>query len=122
MREAVVLSARLRSPTQQARLGYFGSWTDKPSKLSKRYFATLLSQKWTRQDTPAGREQYKATGVDLYAMPTDMAIVWDPEFQAIAKEYIKGEKAVFLRDFSAAWSKVMNADRFDGPGRNLCDY
>lgn len=44
--EAVVLSARPRSPSQQKRLGFSGSWTPKPSKLDNSYFKLLLEQDW----------------------------------------------------------------------------
>jgi hypothetical protein len=45
-REAVVLSARPRSPLQQHRLGFSGSWDPHPSQLSNQYFKLLLEQEW----------------------------------------------------------------------------
>ena len=39
---------------------------------------------------------------------------------AIAEEYASDE-ALFLQEFSDAWVKMMNSDRFDGPAGNLCD-
>lgn len=44
--EAVVLSARPRSPSHQKRLGYSGSWSPNPSALSNSYFKLLLEQDW----------------------------------------------------------------------------
>lgn len=44
--EAVVLSARPRSPSQQRRLGFSGSWDPRPSQLSNKYFKLLLEQDW----------------------------------------------------------------------------
>jgi hypothetical protein len=44
--EAVVLSARPRSPSQQQRLGFSGSWSPNPSTLSNSYFKLLLEQDW----------------------------------------------------------------------------
>lgn len=49
-----------------------------------------------------------------------MVIRDDPEFSAIAKEYAANNK-LFLQAFKAAWTKVMNADRFKGPAGNICD-
>jgi hypothetical protein len=44
--ESVVLSARPRSPLQQQRLGFSGSWDSNPSQLSNKYFKLLLEQEW----------------------------------------------------------------------------
>lgn len=44
--EAIVLSARPRSPSHQKRLGYSGSWSPHPSALSNSYFKLLLEQDW----------------------------------------------------------------------------
>jgi hypothetical protein len=41
-----VLSARPRSPSQQQRLGFSGSWSPNPSTLSNSYFKLLLEQDW----------------------------------------------------------------------------
>ncbi len=68
----------------------------------------------------AGKDEYKAKGKALWMKPSDIVIKTDPEFSAIAKEYAT-DNAKFLQDFKAAWTKVMNADRFKGPAANVCD-
>ena len=47
-------------------------------------------------------------------VPSDMAVLWDRPLLAIAQSYASNNDA-FLYDFVNAWTKVMNADRFDGP-------
>jgi catalase-peroxidase len=49
----------------------------------------------------------------------DLALLQD-EFLPIVQLYAS-ENDHFLTMFSAAWTKLMNADRFDGPFGNLCD-
>ena len=51
---------------------------------------------------------------------TDMQLRWEPNLAAIAEEYASDE-ALFLQEFSDAWVKMMNIDRFNGPAGNLCD-
>ena len=45
-------------------------------------------------------------------LPSDLALVHDPELLAIPEEYAS-DNGVFIEEFTDAWSKVMNADRFD---------
>lgn len=59
-------------------------------------------------------------GQYVYMTPSDMVIKRDRELAAIAKEYAT-DKHLFVREFAAAWTKVMNADRFKGPAGNECD-
>ncbi|KAG2424571.1 hypothetical protein HXX76_014451 [Chlamydomonas incerta] len=120
-REAVALAARPRSPSQQQRLGYSGSWTHTPSRVSNQYFKVLLGETWLRTNSSEGLEEFAAAGgKGLFMTPTDLAIKWDPEMLAIAQEFAADNKA-FLQTFAGAWTRLMNADRFDGPDRNLCD-
>jgi catalase (peroxidase I) len=119
-REMVALSARLRSPTQQQRLGYTAkTWTTNPGVLSNQYFKTLLLEDWQKVVSGAGKEEYKAVGKTLYMMPSDLVLKWDAEFAAIAQEYAS-DNTEFKKAFASAWTKVMNADRFKGPDGNMC--
>ena len=50
---------------------------------------------------------------------TTQAIKYRPEFKHWADRYISaGDDAAWARDFAYAWTKIMNADRFDGPVNN----
>ena len=56
----------------------------------------------------------------IYMTPEDLAIRDDEDLAQIARRYAADE-AAFVAAFGAAWNKVMNADRFDGPASNACD-
>lgn len=58
-------------------------------------------------------------GQELYMTPDDLAIKQHGPWKAIAQEYA-ADDALFVRAFAAAWTKVMNADRFKGPAGSLC--
>eukprot|EP00198_Chlamydomonas_reinhardtii_P000393 XP_001689728.1 catalase/peroxidase [Chlamydomonas reinhardtii] len=122
LREAVALAARPRSPSQQRRLGYSGAWTPAPSRLSNQYFKVLLGEAWQRGYSSEGLEEFSAAGggKGLFMTPSDLAIKWDAEMLAIAQEFASDNTA-FLQTFAAAWTRLMNADRFDGPDGNLCN-
>jgi hypothetical protein len=49
----------------------------------------------------------------------DLAIKQHEPWKSIAEGYAACN-AKFLRDFAAAWTKVMNADRFRGPSGSEC--
>lgn len=42
----------------------------------------------------------------LMMLPTDLALIQDPKFKPIVEEYAK-DKAVFFKDFAAAFGKLM---------------
>jgi catalase (peroxidase I) len=119
--ETVVLSARLRSPAQMGRMGYYGTWSTNISVLSNQYFITLLAETWQPyMVTGSGNLQYKAMGKELYMVQTDMNLIWDPTYLAYVQNFA-ADINYFLTTFSAAWTKIMNIDRFAGPAGNLCN-
>jgi catalase (peroxidase I) len=120
-REMVVLSARPRSLVHQGRLGYTPkTWSTDASKLSNEYFQVLLSEKWENVTSPSGLFEYKAAGKDLYMVQTDMNIRYESDWLALVQEYAASND-LFLTDFSKAWTKLMNIDRFNGPTGNVCN-
>lgn len=119
-RETVALSARLRSPGQMSRSGYYGSWTENVGKLSHEYFKTLLTSTWSEFKVPnSGKVQYKAEGQDIFMTAADLNLKWDDTYLAISQDFAS-DNEVFLKEFKSAWVKLMNLDRFDGPTRNVC--
>ena len=46
-------------------------------------------------------------------LPSDIALLHDPELLALVEEFASDAKG-FADEFEGAWTKVMNADRFDG--------
>lgn len=118
--EGVVLAGRPRSPAYMKAQGYGDKEWGNPKELSNAYFKTLTGNEWEKVKLPNGKDVYKAKGKEIYMLPSDIAIRDDPEFGTIAKEFAS-DNGKFLGEFQAAWTKMMNADRFKGPAGNVCD-
>jgi len=119
--EVVVLSARLRSPAQMARIGYYGTWSMNISLLSNQYFITLLGETWQPYMVPgSGYLQYKAAGKELYMVQTDLNLIWDASYLAYVQNFAS-DNNYFLNFFTATWTKIMNIDRYSGPAGNVCN-
>ncbi|KAI8473491.1 MAG: putative catalase-peroxidase [Monoraphidium minutum] len=118
--EAVALAAAPRSAGQQKRRGYSGAWGGGAAQLSNGYFKTLMGSEWAKAKSAGGKEEYAAKGKnDVFMMPSDLAIRNDAELSAIAKGYA-ADNSKFVKAFAAAWTKMMNADRFKGPVGSAC--
>jgi catalase/peroxidase HPI len=120
-REMVALQARLRSSVLQNNTGY-KVWTDKLNVLSNQYFKVLLNDTnvWEAYTNPDSmKKQYRAQGKDIYMLPSDIALLQDPSYMTIAEDFASDD-SMFRREFATAWTKVVNADRFDGPVRSVC--
>jgi len=116
--EVVVLSARLRSASLLHKNGYEGTWATN-NVLSNQYFTTLKAETWQNYTVPvSGHLQYKAAGKNLYILSNDLNLLNDSNYKTVVDKYT--DNTVFLNDFRAAWAKLMNMDRFDGPVSNLC--
>jgi catalase-peroxidase len=96
-----------------------GAFTQRPGELTNDFFVNLLDMKteWRKSaqaehvyeglDRSTGKVQWTASAVDLIFGANS-------ELRAIAEVYGSDDaKEKFVRDFVAAWSKVMNLDRFD---------
>ena len=95
-----------------------GVFTDRPGTLSNDFFANLLdmSTAWSKSDTEGlyeGRD--RQTGeVKWTATPVDLIFGSNSELRAIAELYAAADgQEPLVRDFVAAWDKVMSLDRFD---------
>lgn len=118
-REWVALSGRVRSAFQLHAMGYAErSWTADPEHLSNLYFTTLLTETW-QPVSVNGTTQYKAADKDIYMLETDLHLRTEASLLAIVQDFASNN-TVFLAEFAAAWTKVMNNDRFSGPASNLC--
>ena len=96
-----------------------GVFTNRPEALTNDFFVNLLDMntEWsatsTAQDVFEGRDrrtgERKWTGTKV-----DLVFGSNSELRAIAEVYgCDDAQQVFVRDFVAAWNKVMNLDRFD---------
>ena len=106
----------LNANTGQSEHGVF---TDRPGSLTNDFFANLLDMntEWSAssasQDVFEGRDvstgELKWTGTRA-----DLVFGSNSELRAIAEVYgCDDAQEVLVRDFVAAWDKVMNLDRFD---------
>lgn len=117
--EGVALAGGLRSPAHQKALGYSGSWSSQPDRLSNEFFKVLLANTWEPTKSASGKDEFKAKGkAGVFITPADHVLLSEP-YLAVVKQYA-ADNAKFLRDFSAAWTRRMNADRFRGPAGNTC--
>jgi catalase-peroxidase len=96
-----------------------GVFTDRPGTLSNDFFVNLLDMDTAWQataDTPdvfEGRDR-KSGKVKWTATRVDLVFGSNSQLRALAEAYAQDDaQAKFVADFVAAWTKVMNADRFD---------
>ena len=95
-----------------------GVFTDKPGTLTNDFFVNLLdmSTSWKKSstgDTYQGMDA-KTGKVKYTATPVDLIFGSNTELRAIAETYaFDNAKEQFAKDFTKAWVKVMQADRFD---------
>jgi catalase-peroxidase len=96
-----------------------GAFTKRPGTLTNDFFVNLLdmSTKWQKSTAPGGllEGHDRATGVHKWTgTVVDLVFGSNSQLRALAEVYASsdGEKE-FVEDFAAAWSKVMNLDRFD---------
>jgi catalase-peroxidase len=101
---------------QQSPLGVF---TTTPGALTNDFFANLLDMGTTWQPTSADANTFEgldaATGkVKWTGSRVDLVFGSNSELRALAEVYASDDaKEKFVKDFVAAWDKVMNLDRFD---------
>jgi len=93
-----------------------GVFTAKPETLSNDFFVNLLDMKteWKAAgDTFEGRDR-KTGKVKWTGTRVDLVFGSNSQLRALAEVYASADaKEKFVKDFVAAWDKVMNLDRFD---------
>ena len=97
-----------------------GVFTQRVGQLTPDFFTNLLdmSTKWTPVDG-SGDEEYvgtdRKTGATRFtATRADLIFGSNAQLRAQSEVYAEnGAEAKFVTDFIAAWTKVMNSDRFD---------
>ncbi|MBP6479615.1 MAG: catalase/peroxidase HPI [Pseudomonadales bacterium] len=115
--EMTVLVGGMRALGANAGGATHGVFTDRPGTLSNDFFVNLLdmSTKWAKSSQSEGVYEGvdRQTGkLEWTATPVDLVFGSHSELRAVAEVYAAddaGEK--FVRDFVAAWTKVMNLDR-----------
>ena len=93
-----------------------GVFTEKPGVLSNDFFVNLLDMytKWEQKSEGAFEGKDSSGKVKWTATRADLIFGSNSELRAIAEVYACADgKEKFVHDFVAAWSKVMDLDRFD---------
>jgi catalase-peroxidase len=115
--EMTVLVGGMRALGANSGQSKDGVLTDRPGMLTNDFFVNLLDMgtewketglyKYEGHDRATGAAKWTATSVDL-------VFGSNSELRALAEVYGAGDaQQKFVRDFVAAWDKVMNLDRFD---------
>jgi len=97
----------------------FGVFTKRPGTLTNDFFVNLLDMntKWQKSGASGGllEGHDRVTGEHKWtATVVDLVFGSNSQLRALAEFYASADsEEVFVRDFVAAWSKVMNLDRFD---------
>ena len=96
-----------------------GVFTSRPGVLTNDFFVNLLDMGTAWKATGADKELYegsdRATGKAKWtATRADLVFGSNAELRAVAEVYGSADgKEKFVKDFVAAWDKVMNLDRFE---------
>ncbi|OYR08349.1 catalase/peroxidase HPI [Brucella grignonensis] len=117
--EMTVLVGGLRALNANCDQIQHGAFTKRPETLTNDFFVNLLDMntEWKAvsetKDVFEGRD--RATGeVKWTATRADLVFGSNSQLRAIAEVYGQADAGQkFIHDFVAAWTKVMNADRFD---------
>jgi catalase-peroxidase len=116
--EMTVLVGGMRALGANCGQSQLGVFTDRPGVLTNDFFVNLLDTgtEWKvsssehvyeGKDRASGRQKWTATAVDL-------VFGANSQLRAIAEVYAgRDAQEKFVRDFVAAWDKVMTLDRFD---------
>ena len=100
-----------------------GMFTDRPGQLSNDFFVNLLDMHTVWKAATDDRELYQgfdreSGDVKWTATRADLVFGSNSELRALAEVYASADaQEKFVKDFVAAWNKVMNLDRFDLGGK-----
>src|SRR5207237_2115129 len=117
--EMTVLVGGMRALNANSGQAKHGVFTSRPGTLTNDFFVNLLDMgtEWKPSGSAAnvyeGRD--RATGqVKWTGTAVDLAFGSNSQLRALSEVYAQDDsKEKFVRDFVAAWNKVMNLDRFD---------
>jgi catalase-peroxidase len=116
--EMTVLIGGLRALNANVGQAKHGVFTKRPETLSNDFFVNLLdmSTKWQKSSAEGvleGRDR-KTGEVKWTGTVVDLVFGSNSQLRAVAEVYGASDaQQKFVRDFVAAWNKVMNLDRFD---------
>jgi len=120
--EMTVLVGGLRVLGANAWNSTYGVFTDRPERLTNDFFVNLLDMgtQWVpsagAEGVYEGRDR-KTNELKWTATRVDLIFGSHSQLRALAEVYACADSSeTFVKDFVAAWTKVMNLDRFDLAG------
>ena len=117
--EMTVLTGGMRALDANTGGSRHGVFTDRPGVLTNDFFVNLLDPRWEWKTSAAEENAYegrdRATGaVRWTATAVDLVFGAHAQLRALSEVYASTDgQERFVRDFVSAWTKVMDADRFD---------
>jgi catalase-peroxidase len=117
--EMTVLVGGMRALNANFGQSKHGVFTKRPETLTNDFFVNLLDMntKWQKSATAEGvlEGRDRATGeLKWTGTVVDLVFGSNSQLRALAEVYAcRDSQQTFVRDFAAAWNKVMNLDRFD---------
>jgi catalase-peroxidase len=117
--ELTVLTGGMRALNTNFDNSKHGIFTERPGQLTNDFFINLLDMRTSWKAMSEDRELYlgsdRATGQPKWtATRADLVFGSNAELRAVAEVYASPDaQEKFVKDFVAAWNKVMNLDRFD---------
>jgi len=117
--EMTVLVGGMRVLNANVGQSSHGVFTKRPESLTSDFFVNLLDMGTTWKATSPAEDLFegrdRATGALKWTgTRVDLVFGSNSQLRAIAEVYAcEDAKEAFVRDFAAAWNKVMNLDRFD---------
>jgi catalase-peroxidase len=117
--EMTVLVGGLRVLGANAGDSLHGVFTDRPETLTNDFFVNLLDMRTAWKSTSPAQDVFegrdRATGeLKWTGTRADLVFGSHAQLRAIGEVYASADaKEKFAKDFVKAWTKVMNADRFD---------
>jgi catalase-peroxidase len=117
--EMTVLVAGLRALNTNAGQTSHGVFTKRPEMLTNDFFVNLLDMGtvWQKSATAEGvlEGRDRATGALKWTgTVVDLVFGSNAQLRSLAEAYASSDsQETFVRDFVAAWNKVMNLDRYD---------
>ncbi len=123
--EMTVLIGGMRALDANLGKAAHGVFTKRPETLTNDFFVNLLDMrtKWANSPTAAGvlEGRDRTTGeLTWTGTVVDLVFGSNSQLRALAEVYGSSDaETKFVRDFVAAWNKVMNLDRYDLAGHTL---
>jgi catalase-peroxidase len=117
--EMTVLVGGLRALNANFGQAKHGVFTSRPETLTNDFFVNLLDMntKWQASSTSEGvfeGRDRKTDKVKWTGTRVDLLFGSNSQLRALAEVYACDDsKEAFVKDFAAAWNKVMNLDRYD---------